>query len=96
VGEFLDSLSVSDSAKVAALFTMLGDHQRISNREKFRKLADTELWEFKSHQVRILCFFTRDRRVILAHALWKKQDRHKRSDLDVGEERRQWYLSQGT
>jgi phage-related protein len=94
VGEFLDSMDASDSSKIAVLFTMLGDHRRIHNEQKFRKLTDTELWEFKSFQIRILCFFSSDRKVILVHALRKKQDKHRRSDTSIAEERMQWYLSQ--
>lgn len=95
VGEFLDRLGASDRRKLDVLFEMLGDHGRISNREKFRKLADTEqIWEFKSFQIRLLCFFAPGKLVLLAHEVIKKKDKHKKPDVKIAEERRQWYLSQ--
>lgn len=96
VGDFLDALEPGDRRKLDVLFEMLGDHGRIANPTKFKKLLDREdLWEFKSFQIRILCFYTPDRRVILAHALVKKQDRHGRADLERAERRRRWYFEQG-
>src|SRR5690606_1190728 len=95
VGEFLDGLDASDRRKLDVLFEMLGDHGRISNREKFRKLADTEeIWEFKSFQIRLLCFFAPGKLVLLTHAVIKKKDKHKKSDIEIAQERRRWYLSQ--
>lgn len=96
VGEFLDALTAGDRTKMDVLFERLGDHGRISNREKFRKLADTEeIWEFKSYQIRVLCFFAPSRLVVLAHAVRKKQDRHRKADIEIAEQRRRWYLSLG-
>jgi hypothetical protein len=94
VGDFLDGLSAGDRRKLDVLFERLGDHGRITNPEKFRKLADSEgIFEFKSFQIRILCFFGRDRTVQLAHALVKKKDRHSPADIGIAEWRRRWYHS---
>ena len=95
VGEFLDGLGPSDRRKLDVLFERLGDHGEIKNREKCKKLTGTEeIWEFKSHQVRILWFYAPGKLVLLAHALNKKQDKHKKSDIEIAEDRRRWYLSQ--
>ncbi|HEX2078406.1 MAG TPA: type II toxin-antitoxin system RelE/ParE family toxin [Longimicrobium sp.] len=95
VGEFLDGLDARDRRKLDVLFEMLGELGRISNDTKFKKLSDREeIWEFKSFQVRIYCFFTPDRHVMLAHAVIKKQDRHNRADLEKAEERRRWFFDQ--
>ena len=95
VGTFLDELEPRDRRKLDVLFELLGDTGRISNDTKFKKLKDRqEIWEFKSFQIRIYCFFTPDRHVMLAHAVFKKQDRTSRSDLERAEERRRWYFDQ--
>lgn len=95
VGDFLDALEGRDRRKLDVLFEMLADLGRISNDTKFKKLADREeIWEFKSYQVRIYCFFTPDRHVMLAHAVIKKQDKHSRADMERAEERRRWFFDQ--
>jgi hypothetical protein len=95
VGEFLDALDGRDRRKLDVLFEMLDDLGRISNDTKFKKLAGREeIWEFKSFQIRLYCFFTPDRHVMLAHAVIKKQDKSSRADLERAEERRRWYFDQ--
>lgn len=94
VGDFLDALGEADSKKLDVLFERLGEHGKISNKEKFRKLTDSEaIFEFKSFQIRILCFFGPDKTVLLAHALIKKKDKHSAADIGLAEDRRRWYLS---
>jgi hypothetical protein len=78
---FLSALSAKDRTKVDVLFELLASHGRISNKEKFKKIEGTELWEFKSFQIRLICFFMKDKRVVICHALTKKQDKHKPKDL---------------
>lgn len=95
VGMFLDGLDKADRRKLDSLFEMLGDLGRIPNSEKYKKLADSEeIWAFKSFQIRVLCFYSRDQQVLLAHALMKKKDKLNRSDIRIAEKRRAWYLSQ--
>jgi len=72
--DFYDNLSVGDQAKMNTLFTYLGDHGKISNRHKFKKVKD-DLWEFKSHQIRMLCTFSPKRVVIISHGFRKKSDK---------------------
>lgn len=57
-----------------ALFKRLGDTGRIDHREKFKKL-DGELWEFKSHQIRMPCAFRHPRLVVVTHGFIKKTGR---------------------
>ncbi|MEW5931147.1 MAG: type II toxin-antitoxin system RelE/ParE family toxin [Gemmatimonadota bacterium] len=94
VGEFLDGLPDADRKKLDVQFERLGEHGKITNPEKFRKLTDSEgIFEFKSFQIRILCFFARDKTVFLAHAIHKKKDKHSAADIGLAEERRRWFLS---
>lgn len=69
-----DELDDNQRAQMLTLFRYLGDQGRISNREKFKKVED-DLWEFKAHQIRILCAFCEDRTVVLAHGFKKKGDK---------------------
>ena len=79
-GEFLDGLTERDRRKLDVIFEMLGDQGQIRNKTKFKKVEDA-IFEIKSHQVRIFCFFTRDSRLVLAFGLMKKRDGHKRKDI---------------
>jgi hypothetical protein len=92
--EFLQGLDDRERRRLAVLFEMLGDTGRISNREKFKKLEGSEeVWEFKSFQIRMPCFFTAGRVVMLLFGLRKKSDRWKRADVRRAEEMRRWYFA---
>ena len=73
--KFYDGLTDNDKAKLNKLFEHLGDHGKISNREKFKKIDDTEFFEFKSFQIRMPCFFQQGRLVIITHGFRKKGDK---------------------
>ncbi len=75
--EFLDGLGEVDTAKVMALFALFVQRfpQPLS-REKFKKIEGTaDLFEFKSFQLRLPCFFRPAGRLLLTHGLVKKADR---------------------
>lgn len=78
--DFFESLKSSDKAKILSLFQRFGDAGRISNKEKFKKVAG-EIWEFKSFQLRFLGSFRPGGVFVLASGLRKKKDRHKPKDL---------------
>lgn len=83
VGDYLDALGESGRRKIDVLFERLGDHGKIANKEKFKKLEGTDgVFEFKSHQIRLLCFFTNDRRVIVCRGVTKKRDKHDSADIE--------------
>jgi hypothetical protein len=85
-GDFLDSLSGADRQKLDVLFEYLGNHGRLSNREKFKKVENSAgIWEFKSFQIRVLCFFAPGKRVMLAAGAIKKKDKLTRSDIERAE-----------
>ena len=79
-GEFLDELPERSRRKLDVIFEMMGDQGRIQNKTKFKKVEDG-VFEIKSHQVRIFCFFTDDRRLVLLFGLIKKRNEHKRKDI---------------
>jgi phage-related protein len=85
--DFYDNeLSEEERSKLKPPFTRLADDGRVDNRERFKKVEGTEeLFEFKSHQVRILGFFLRGGRFVLTHGLRKKQDKLPKSEIKVAE-----------
>jgi mRNA-degrading endonuclease RelE of RelBE toxin-antitoxin system len=83
--EFHESLPTPDQAKILALLVRMGDHGQIFNKEKFKKIEGTRLYEFKSFQVRIICSFQPKRRLVLLHGVIKKKDRYDRSDIETAE-----------
>lgn len=87
VKDFLDSLDASDRRKLDVLFSLMGDRGRIATPEKFKKIEGSDgIFEFKSFQIRLLCFFTPNAQVIICRALWKKKDRHSEQDIRFAEE----------
>ncbi|HVJ04493.1 MAG TPA: type II toxin-antitoxin system RelE/ParE family toxin [Candidatus Saccharimonadales bacterium] len=81
--EFFDDLSVSDQAKLAALFKRFADCGEIKNREKFKKIADN-LFEFKSGQIRMFCFLERGM-VVVTHGCIKKKDALNKTEIKRAE-----------
>lgn len=85
-GEFLDGLENANRRRLQVLFERLGEMGKINNVELFKKLRDTEgIFEFKRHQIRIPCFFTRDKRVMLCFGVIKKKDDLKSEDIKRAE-----------
>ena len=81
-GDFIDGLESSDRKKFDVLFEMMGEHGHIRNKEKFKKVEGSDgIFEFKSYQLRLLCFFAPGRRVILLDGVRKKRDKLNRADV---------------
>jgi hypothetical protein len=74
---FLDALGPADAAKLMALFDLfVRRFPQPMSREKFKKIEGTAgLFEFKSFQIRLPCFFRPGGRLLLTHGLIKKADR---------------------
>lgn len=84
--EFLDGLDEQDQAKMLRLLKQLGDQGRISNPEKFKKIEGTDgLFEFKSHQVRMPCYFLPGRLLVITHGFRKKGDKLPPSEIRKAE-----------
>ena len=68
--------------RLQVLFERLAEIGKINNVELFKKLRDSDgIFEFKRHQIRIPCFFTTDKRVMLCFGVIKKKDDLKREDI---------------
>jgi len=92
-GEFLDDLSPSERTKLDVIFELLGDRGVVSNPTKFKKLTAAGLFAIKSGQIRIFCFFTKDRRLVLLFGIRKKWRRHRKQDLDKASAMKKEFLS---
>lgn len=77
---FVQALDRQFQARLNVLFERLGESGQIHNREQFKK-ANTDFWEFKAFQARVLCYFRSDRRVVLTHGFLMKKDKMDKQEL---------------
>ena len=79
---WLETQSLKQQQKFAALFTLLGDFGKIWNERKFKHLSGSEqIFEFKADQVRVFCFFFVDQRVVLTHGFVKKSQKVPKKEI---------------
>lgn len=72
--EYFNDLDKEHKKKLFKLFELMGDQGEIRNIEKFRNEGE-QIYAFKSHPNRILCFFFEGSKVILTNAFEKKADK---------------------
>lgn len=82
VQDFIDELNESDKKKTLRLLTRSADNGLFTNEEKFRKIKNENLWEFKSAQVRIFCFFDKGKIIILSHGFVKKSAKTPKNQIE--------------
>ena len=77
------------------IFQYLGDHYHdFHNKEKFKKIEGSDgIFEIKSHQIRIFCFFAPEHRLMLEFGVTKKSDKHKKKDIKKAEKIKNWFFS---
>jgi len=80
--EFLRGLPSGEKARISALIKRLADQGSIKNREQFKKIEDTDFFEFKSFQIRMPCYFRKDRIVVITHGFRKKGHRIRKSEIN--------------
>ena len=62
---------------------------------KFKKLEGSDgIFEFKSFQIRLLCFFASNGRVVIVRGLTKKSNKHSPQDIAYAEQRRKKFLGE--
>lgn len=71
--DFFKVIETRWQARLIILFKLLGDTGLIRNTEQFRKFTDG-FFEFKAFQVRMLCYFRPDKRVVITHGFTKKKE----------------------
>jgi len=92
--DFFSGLDVRDQTKLLALFRLFADSGKIMNREKFKKI-DSDLFEFKSFQIRMFCLIESGR-VVITHGAIKKRDDLSKSDIQRAERIKIEYKEQST
>jgi len=80
--DFIEGLNASDQKKIIALLKRTADDGTPGNTEKFDSITGTRLWEFKSFQIRIFCFFDKGKMIILTHGFIKKKNRTPSAEIE--------------
>ena len=78
--EYINALQPSDQDRIESLLERTVDHGLPHNEEKFKKL-EGKLFEFKSHQDRLLCFFHGPGVLIVTHGYRKKSNKAPKSEI---------------
>jgi phage-related protein len=94
VMDFINELEDADQKKIIALLQRAADFGPPRNEEKFKKLKDEMLWEFKSYQVRILCFFDKEKLIILTHGFKKQRNKTPKSEIERANKLRKEYFKE--
>ena len=93
--QFLDNLSEREMDKVFGYIEHIAEHGPPNNIEKYRKLRGVEeLWELKIAKVRIIVFYARPDRMILAHGFRKRSRRTPPKEIARAEHLRDEYLAE--
>jgi phage-related protein len=79
--DFIDSLNGLAQKKIIALLNYTAEYGPPINKEKFQKLTDYDLFEFKDYQTRIFCTFEKDKIIILTHGFIKKKEKTPKSEI---------------
>ena len=82
VRDFIKALNTSDQKKIVALLKRTAEHGTPKNTEKFDSIQGTSLWEFKSFQIRIFCFFNKSKMIILTHGFIKKKQKTPKQEIE--------------
>jgi mRNA-degrading endonuclease RelE of RelBE toxin-antitoxin system len=94
---FINALDAADRRKVDALFELMGEKGKISNEQKFKKLEGSDgIFEFKSFQIRLLCFHAPGQRIVICRGLIKKKDKHDKTDILFAETCRKRFHGENT
>lgn len=80
---YRDWVKLEKKQRAALLVTIrrLGDEGTVQKKEKFAFERDG-FFAIKAWKVRVYCFMTSDRRVVLTNVASKKQDKAKKTDLE--------------
>jgi len=89
--EYISTLQPSDRKRLVSLLSRTVDHGPPRNREKFKKL-EGEIFEFKSYQDRLLCFFDGRNVLIVTHGYRKKSNKAPKSEIERAAALRAAYL----
>jgi phage-related protein len=84
------------SSRLVKNIEYIADHGPPGNKEKFRHEED-QIYAIKVDQVRVYCFFHRDRLIVLTHGVIKKTEKADQEELKRAKRLREAFLkSEGT
>lgn len=72
VREYFEALDEEQQLRLLYLVKRMGDSGKIHDKTKFRNEGD-QIYAFKPKPERFLCFFCKDRKIILTNAFTKNQ-----------------------
>lgn len=79
--EFFDGLDDRDKVKLGVSFVKLADQGKIFNKQRFKKVEGTDFFEFKNHQIRMLCYFLPGGFVVITHGFRKQGDKIPKAEI---------------
>ena len=84
VQAYLGGLSERERKRVAALLQRSAEHGPPRNRERCRKVAGEDFWEFKAYQQRIFWCYGMEGQIVLLHGFTKKTSQTPKAQMKVG------------
>lgn len=93
--EYIDTLEDKDKSKLLALLNRIVDHGPPRNKEKFKHLEDG-IFEIKSYQDRLPCFYDKNRRnaLVITHGVKKKSPKLPREEIKKAKNMRKAYYQE--
>lgn len=92
--EWLESQPEAKQHKFSALFAWMADQGKIWNERKFKHLTGSDqIFEFKSDDGRVLCFFLLGKRLVLTHGFSKKGDKTPKGEVARAESIKKDFLT---
>ncbi len=96
VQKFFDTLNSKQMQKTAWVLTLIKEFDNIPV-IYFKKLENTDdLWEIRIQQgstkIRIICFFSKGKTIILTSGFIKKTQRTPKNEIEIAENRKKDYL----
>ncbi len=79
--EYFEELSETQQDRLFYLFKRMGDFGKINNKTQFRYEGD-DIFAFKPQTDRFLCFFVKERKIIVTNAFRKKTDKLPRNEKE--------------
>lgn len=95
VREYIEGLEAQDASRLLPLLLRIEDHGPPKNTEKFKPLEDG-IFEIKSYQDRLLCFYDRNKRnsLILTHGVKKKTQKLPKNEIERAIDLRKAYYQE--
>lgn len=82
--EFLDSLPEKRQARLEKIFSLFITQKQeggFLSKEKFKQVEDTDFYEFRDPDVRVMCFYAPGK-LLLTHGFWKQGQKTPKRELE--------------